>query len=136
MTSSQALALLTQYYAAFNAERDDDLLAQLSADVIHDINQGGRELGKAAFSAFLERMRRCYKEEITELAYCVSDDGLRGAVEYVVLGTYLQTDDGLPPARGQRYRLAGGAFFAMAGGVITRVTNYYNLQEWLTQIEA
>jgi steroid delta-isomerase-like uncharacterized protein len=60
----------------------------------------------------------------------------RAAAEYVVEGEYLVTDDGLPPAAGQRYTLPGGAFFTIAGGVITRVTNYYNLQDWLRQVGA
>ena len=41
---------------------------------------------------------------------------------------------GLPPARGQRYVLPGGAFFEIEKGCITRVTNYYNLQDWVRQV--
>jgi steroid delta-isomerase-like uncharacterized protein len=53
-----------------------------------------------------------------------------------VLGTYLEADEGLPPARKQTYELPGGAFFAIDEGLITRVTNYYNLQDWLEQVRA
>ena len=53
-----------------------------------------------------------------------------------VLGEYLKTDEGLPPAKGQTYRLPGGAFFEIRGGKIARVTNYYNLQDWLRQVGA
>ena len=60
----------------------------------------------------------------------------RAAAEYVVEGTYLVADEGLPAARGQTYALPGGAFFEIAGGQITRVTNYYNLQDWLKQVGA
>ena len=49
-------------------------------------------------------------------------------------GEYLAADEGLPPARGQRYVLPGGAFFEVAGGQIRRVTNYYNLTDWLRQV--
>jgi hypothetical protein len=31
--------------------------------------------------------------------------------------------------------LPGGAFFDVKGQRLTRVTNYYNLQDWLRQIE-
>jgi steroid delta-isomerase-like uncharacterized protein len=58
------------------------------------------------------------------------------AAEYVVEGTYLATDEGLPPAQGQTYTLPGGAFFGLTAGKITRVTNYYNLQDWLAQVGA
>ncbi len=60
--------------------------------------------------------------------------GRRAAAEYVVLGTYVETDEALPPASGQTYRLAAGAFFEVDGGLITRITSYYNLADWLAQI--
>jgi steroid delta-isomerase-like uncharacterized protein len=48
---------------------------------------------------------------------------------------YLATDTGQPPARGQTYVLPGGAFFTLKGDKITRVTNYYNLQDWMKQVQ-
>lgn len=130
------LELIQRYYAAFNRDDDEGLLALLTEDVAHEVNQGDREVGRAAFREFLQRMHRCYEERLVDLTYCVSADGTRAAAEYVVLGTYKATDAGLPPANGQTYRLAGGAFFAVEAGRIARVTNYYNLQEWLRQIGA
>ena len=61
-------------------------------------------------------------------------DGSRGAAEFVVSGEYLADDEGLPPANGQRYRLPAGAFFTIADGRITRVSTYYNLQDWIAQV--
>jgi steroid delta-isomerase-like uncharacterized protein len=61
-------------------------------------------------------------------------DGQRAAAEYVVHGEYLRTDEGLPPANGQRYVLPGGAFFDIRDDRIARVTNYYNLQDWIAQV--
>ena len=52
----------------------------------------------------------------------------------MVHGEYLVTDEGLPPASGQRYVLPGGAFFEISDGQICRVTNYYNLDDWLRQV--
>ena len=63
-------------------------------------------------------------------------DGSRAAAEYVVLGTYLATDEGLPEAHGQTYRLPGGAFFDICDGKVARVTNYYNLEDRLRQVGA
>jgi hypothetical protein len=37
-------------------------------------------------------------------------------------------------AGGQQYRLPVGAFFALASGKIRRVTNCYNLSEWVAQV--
>ena len=104
-------ALIEAYYAAFNAGDMDSFLNLLTDDVIHDINQGHREIGKAAFAAFMDRMNQNYGEQLAEMVIMTSDDGTRAAAEFVVLGTYKVTDEGLPEARGQTYRLPAGAFF-------------------------
>ena len=128
------LRLFSAYYAAFNAGDDEAMLALVTDDIVHDINQGGREVGRANFRSFLARMRACYAEQLTDLRYYASEDGQAGAAEYVVHGTYLAADSGLPPAHGQKYVLAGGAFFSLRDGKISRVTNYYNLNDWLAQV--
>ncbi len=128
--------LIRRYYAAFNAGDWERFFELLSEDVIHDLNQGPRETGKAAFRAFIDRMNASYREQIVDIVICMSADATRAAAEYVVLGTYLKTDEGLPPASGQTYRLSGGAFFELREGHIARVTNYYNLQEWQRQVGA
>ena len=61
-------------------------------------------------------------------------DGARVGAVYVGHGVYRTTDEGLPEANGQTYVLPGGAFFDVRDGKITRVTNYYNLQEWIAQV--
>lgn len=55
-------------------------------------------------------MNRCYREELTDMVVMVNEDGTRGAAEFIVNGTYLSTDEGLPEANGQTYRLPAGAF--------------------------
>ncbi|MHB8765703.1 MAG: ketosteroid isomerase-related protein [Deferrisomatales bacterium] len=132
--SAETLDLVRSYYDAFNARAPERLLALLADDVAHDVNQGRREVGKAAFRRFLTRMDRCYREQVSDLWVLASPDGARAAAEFTVAGTYLATDDGLPPARGQEYRLAAGAFFEVREDLITRVTNYYNLEDWLAQV--
>jgi steroid delta-isomerase-like uncharacterized protein len=130
----QTQELIQRYYNAFNAAAWSDMLELLTDDVSHDINETGREGGRAAFTAFLDRMNRSYKEKIDEVTIMISADGTRAAAEYIVSGTYLVTDAGLPEARGQTYRLPGGAFFDVRDGKIARVTNYYNLQDWINQV--
>ena len=132
----QARALIQTYYSTFNSGDREAFLALLTDDVVHDINQGGVETGRAAFRAFLERMDRCYREQVCDLVVFASEDGTRGAAEFDIEGEYLSTDEGLPPAAGQRYRLRVGAFFDLQGGKVRRVTNYYNLEEWLRQVGA
>lgn len=128
-------ALIRAWYTAFDAGDREGMLALLAEDVAHDVNQGPREVGKPAFRAFLGQMDRCYRERILDLVVMVDGSGTRAAAEFVVEGEYLATDSGLPPARGQRYRLPAGAFFAVEGGRITRVTTHYNLQDWIAQVD-
>ncbi|MCD9088666.1 ketosteroid isomerase-related protein [Stenotrophomonas sp. SY1] len=130
----QAIALVRGYYAAFNRGDWAGMLECLSDDVAHDLNQGGREVGREAFAAFLRRMEASYREQLRDVVVMAGDDGLRVAAEYVVHGEYHHTDEGLPPAQGQRYVLPGGAFFDVRDGKISRVSNYYNLQDWIAQV--
>lgn len=129
-----AIALINAYYDAFNAADTETFLGLLSDDVVHDINQGGRQTGKAAFARFMEHMNRCYEERLTDIVVMTSADGTRAAAEFMVHGRYLATDAGLPEAQGQQYALAAGAFFEIKDGRIARVTNYYNLEDWLSQV--
>ncbi|GGC37790.1 hypothetical protein GCM10011504_15180 [Siccirubricoccus deserti] len=131
---TETTPLIHAYYDAFGRGDRAAMLALLAEDVAHDVNQGSRAIGKPAFAEFLDHMDRCYRESIHELAVMVDATGTRAAAEFVVEGEYLATDAGLPEARGQRYRLPAGAFFTIAGGRITRVTTYYNLQDWLRQV--
>ena len=137
MTDSPATAatrLVQTYYAAFNAGDRETMLGLLTDDVAHDLNQGARETGREAFTAFMQRMDASYRERLEDIVVMASADGTRAAAEYVVHGEYLADDAGLPPARGQRYVLPGGAFFAIRDGRIARVSNYYNLEDWIAQV--
>lgn len=133
-SADAARAAIEAYYAAFNRGDWPAMLGLLTEDVAHDPNQGPRETGREAFAAFLARMARCYAERLAEIRILVSEDGRHAAAEYVVHGRYLADDAGLPPARGQGYVLPGGAFFELAAGRICRVSNHYNLPEWIRQV--
>ena len=134
MSATETIALIERYYAAFNAGDSQGMLACLSDDVLHDVNQGRRRAGKTAFREFIKHMERCYAEQLEGIAVMALPDGGRAAAEYIVLGTYIETDEALPPAHGQTYRLPAGTFFEVSNGLITRVTTYYNLADWLAQI--
>lgn len=124
------------YYDAFNRQDMPAFLDLLTDDVIHDINQGGRQVGKQAFTAFMAHMNRCYRERLTDIVIMESADGARGAAEFVVNGEYLVTDEGLPEADGQTYVLPAGAFFEVRDGKVARITNTYNLNDWIAQVSA
>ncbi len=136
MTATEAL--IRRYYDAFNRGDMAGFLALLTDDVIHDVSQGGREIGRDAFARFLDHMNRCYQERIEDTTVMVSADGAQAAAEFTVHGTYLATDQGVPPgtapASGQRYTLPAGAFFAIRDGKIARISNHYNLGDWIAQV--
>lgn len=128
------IELITAYYAAFNAGQAAAMLDLLTEDVVHDINQGAREAGREKFARFLDHMNVSYRENLTDIIVMASADGTRASAEFVVHGEYLHTDPGLPEAKGQRYVLPAGAFFDIRDGLIARVTNYYNLEDWVKQV--
>jgi len=134
MSAADSIALVTRYFDAFNAGDTDGMVACLAEDVRHDVNQGGTRIGHDAFRAFCGHMARCYEERLSEIVVMASADGSRAAAEFIVDGRYLATDDGLPEAAGQTYRLPAGTFFAIEDGRITRVTTFYNLEDWMAQV--
>ncbi|MGH1417544.1 MAG: ketosteroid isomerase-related protein [Hyphomicrobiaceae bacterium] len=130
----QTASLIRDYYAAFNAGDHDTMLNLMVEDVIHDVNQGERRIGREKFRAFNARMAHHYKESLSDISVMVNKDGTRAAAEFNVDGTYLESEPGLPPAKRQNYVLPAGAFFQLRDGKIERVTTYYNLTEWITQV--
>lgn len=133
-TATATEKLIRRYYDCFNSGDTDGMLACVTEDVVHDVNQGERRVGKDRFHAFCARMAYHYNERLEDLTVMSTPDGVRAAAEFNVHGTYLQSETGLPPASGQKYALPAGAFFAIRDGRIARVTTYYNLTDWIMQV--
>lgn len=129
-------ATLETYYAAFNAGDAAGMLACLTDDIEHRVNEGGVRRGKDLFAEFCSHMGVSYRETLKDMVIFVNEDATRGAAEFVVHGEYLQTDPGLPEAKGQKYILPAGAFFDLREGKIARVTTFYNLKDWVAQVSA
>jgi steroid delta-isomerase-like uncharacterized protein len=134
MLRDETETLIRRYYQKFNAHDTMGMLGCLADDIVHDVNQGERRKGKSMFATFMEHMNRCYREHLDDIVVMSNADGTHAAAEFVVHGKYLATDEGLPPASGQTYKLPAGAFFTVEGGVITRVSTYYNLKDWMAQV--
>lgn len=126
--------LLEEYYAAFNAQDIETMSSLLSDDVVYDINQGQREAGKNAFTRFMKRMNSNCQEHIFDIEIMTNADGSRAAVEFMVLGIYMDNNSNSLPDLGSTYRLPGGAFFEIRDGKITRVSAYYNPRSGLAQV--
>lgn len=132
----QTIKLIESYYAAFNQADMAAFFDLMDEKIIHDINQGQQEIGKTAFQRFMQHMNQCYRERITDLVICTNKEGSRASAEFRVDGVYITTDKGFPEAKNQQYNLPAGAFFELNNGKITRVTNYYNVKEWIKLISA
>lgn len=129
-----ALDVVQQYYTYFNNQNWEGMLSCLDPQVQHDANQGDTQTGLDAYRQFLQHMDECYQETLTDLVFMADATGTRIACEFVVNGIYKKTDGTLPPATGQAYTLPAGAFLAVSGGKIRRVTTYYNLPLWIQLI--
>ena len=127
-------AIIKRYFEAFNAKDIPAMLDCLTEDVAHHVNEGTTRKGKAAFAEFCAHMSRCYDERVSDVVVFSAPDAGRAAAEFVVDGTYLSTDAGLPEASGQKYRLPAGSFFDLRDGLISRVTTRYNLSDWIKQV--
>ncbi|TKA98185.1 isopropylmalate/homocitrate/citramalate synthase [Cereibacter changlensis] len=128
--------VIGRYYAAFNAGDAAGMLDCVTDDIEHRVNEGEIRHGKEKFAEFCSHMGVSYREELRDMVIFANDAGTRGAAEFVVHGEYLQTDPGLPEAKGQRYVLPAGAFFDLRDGRIARVTTFYNLNDWVRQVSA
>lgn len=133
-SNDRAIEMVLGYYNAFNRGDWAGMLALLGEGVVHDLNQGPREVGKPAFAAFLQRAETSYREQLRDIVVMAAPDGHRAAAEYVAHGEYIADAAGRAPARGQKYVLAGGAFFAIRDGHIQRISSYCNHQEWIAQV--
>ena len=109
------------------------MLSLPTDDIAHDTNLGTCGFGRAAFAGFHKRMNRSYSEQPVDIVLFADETGTRAAAGFTVLGTYQSTDERLPPATGQTYKLPAGAFFSLRDGFISRTTMYYNLTDWLRQ---
>lgn len=126
--------VVERYFEAFNGGDTQAMLACLTENIAHHVNEGQVRIGRDQFAAFCHHMTRCYRENLTDMVILRDASGTRAAAEYVVNGTYIATDDGLPEARGQTYCLPAGSFFDLYEGRIARVTTYYNLADWVRQV--
>jgi len=127
-------SLIRAYYEAFNTQNKEAFLALLTDDITHHLNQGPTETGKPLFAAFWDNMARHYRETITNLTILTDPTQTFAAAEFTVQGTYLKTAESLPPAKNQPYTLQAATFFTLRAQKIARVTTYYNLQDWLSQV--
>jgi steroid delta-isomerase-like uncharacterized protein len=132
--NQNTLSLIKKYYQAFNQQNVELMLQCLHPQVEHDINEGATEKGGDQFRLFLYRMNTHYREQLTDLKIMVDESGNFASAHFTVNGTYLSTDGGLPPARGQNYKIPALGYFEVLDGKIKRVSTFYNLKKWIEAV--
>jgi steroid delta-isomerase-like uncharacterized protein len=126
-----SIEIVEKYYEAFNLQNWEQMLDLVHPDIMHEPNQGESRIGKEAFIAFMADMDRCYTEELKDIVLFSSKYPDKIAASFMVHGIYKQGDEGFPEAKGQAYILPAAAFLEVKDGLISKVTTYYNLQQWI-----
>lgn len=126
--------IIKNYYEAFNQGQFSKMLSYLSEDVVHEVNEGDAQVGIELFRQFMVVMDAHYSEQVKELVVFSSNDPNRFAAEFYIDGVYKKTQAGLPEAKNQKYYIKVGAFFELKNGKISRVTNHYNLVNWIKAV--
>ncbi|WP_011581406.1 MULTISPECIES: nuclear transport factor 2 family protein [Chelativorans] len=123
MSATETGALIARALASFNARDVEAMMACLSEDVAVDIPSAAREIGADKARWQLANLFRFLQAEAKDIAIMTAAGGFRAAAEFTLIGTYLATLPGFPPARGQPFRMAAGLFFDIDDeGLISRVT--------------
>ena len=130
-----AETILREFFNHCNRQEWQEACSLLHDQVLHDINQGPRVIGREPFLKYLVEMARYYQEKVSQVFILASDDGSRGSVEFYVHGTYLKTHGLLPKASGQPYEGFHGVFFEIENNQISRFSHYFNFQSFLEQLE-
>lgn len=134
MSEASAKALIERYFAAFNASDHERMLACLADEVVHDTREQGREVGKEKFRWYLGMRAGHFREDVSDLAIMIGDGGGRAAAEFTLRGTYLSTRQDFPEASGQSYSVLAGVFFEIDDGLMSRVTEYSDIDSWKAQL--
>ena len=131
-----ATETIKTYFDFFNKGNNDGMISLLHDDVVHEVNQGDTRKGLPLFKEFMKHMDTCYKENLRDIVIMANPNSKeRASAEFIVEGTYLKTDKGLPEARNQKYSVRAGTFFELKNGKISRITTYYNLPEWIKTVQ-
>lgn len=129
-----SVELIQKYYNHFNNHEFDQMAACLDENVVHELNEGEAQRGLSKFKDFMKVMDIHYSEQVKELCVLESKDKTRFAAEFFIDGAYTKTQAPLPQASNQKYYIRVGAFFEVKNNKITRITNHYNLQNWINVV--
>ncbi len=136
MSETATHELIDRFFSAANAGDLEGMLDCLHEDVVHDLNQGERQIGKQAFRWNRGLNAKYFRETFSDIIVMAGQGGGRAAAEFTLRGTYLATAEGLPPANGQEFVLRAGMFFEIDDGLISRISVHFNGADWVDQLRS
>lgn len=134
MPNKDALALIENFYDAFNRQNIRQILALVSENIAHDHNEGKMALGKPAFQHHLQTTFEHFKSAVHNPIILASESGRHASAKFHLSGVYVKTFPQYPEANGQGYVLTAGEFFELENKEIIRYTQYFNLHSLLGQL--
>ena len=133
MANKQANRLVENYYQTFVNKDLSGFLQLLTEDVVHEINQGPTEKGKALFKTFMID-HFIHDQNVDDLIIFSSPDGKYATSRFNCSGKYEKSVEGLPLAKGQLWKIPVVTYFEFRDNLISHVAVYYNLKDWIDQV--
>ena len=90
-----------------------------------------------AIAALVIARQRFVPESFGELGHYRADaldEALEQPIRFAGAEACADCHDDVAEAKGQSYILPAGGFFEIRDGLISRITTYYNLNDWVRQV--
>lgn len=136
MSRAKTEALIQAYIDAANIPDNAAILALMDDDIVFEINQGMRQIGKDNLRLILASKAAHMKEQLADAVIMSNVDGNFGAAEFTWKGSNLVALEGFPNSGGQRFSMRAVITFEVEDGKFTRITSHRDVNEWKRQITA
>lgn len=132
--SNDPKALVLDWTEALNRRDADAAVAYLTEDcVLVNIGTGQRTVGREAIREDHLALFAMYSDmRIEKTTFLSTGDG-HYATEWIMTGVHTGDAPGLP-ATGKPFRISGAGVGEIRDGRIARVTEYWNMAEFLIQV--
>ena len=113
------------YITAFNS-RDGNALSELfHEDVIHDNARGNRIIGQSDTRERLAQTALSLDWAMHDTMIMVDESGFNAAIHCTLRGTYSETIDGLPVAKGQNFDIPAMVLLLSDDDEITQISEFF-----------
>jgi len=126
--------MMGDYLAAWNTHDVEKLLSFFTDDAVYDCTPMGKaSRGRKELKDFFSSTFTNFHDFKIEMKSAFNA-GERGAGEWVMSGTFANSNIPGMPATGKSFSVPGVGITEYSGDKISRVTNYWNLAAFLQQV--